>query len=359
VKQVREPTISVRVIVPFIEVAPRDPNQLNRLGKRGICAADLANPELRVPCRVAHDLLTRTVKRSGDQALGVKAGEMFEPGLLDVATLAARSCATLRDSIVCALRFVDLTDQSLRVQLIEESEHAILRCWRTEDPNLPALNDFTLISTCALIRESTRRRVDPLEVHFKHHQATDAVTYARIFEGAVIKLGMPYNALVFRRSALDEVLAHAHPGLQNAYEVRAKTLLSRLNTTETVTERVHQIIDAQLRVGEASMPGVARELSVSVATLRRHLQREGQGFSDILEEVRRTLAEEHLSNSNMSIMEIAHALGFSHVAAFYRAFRRWFHGVTPTELRARRRAGDTSAALTSSAPASEAKTRTA
>jgi AraC-like DNA-binding protein len=347
VKQAREPTISGRLIVPFLEVWGSEPAQLKRLGRRGIGPADLVNPDLRVPCRVALELLSQAVTASGDEALGIKAGEAVDPGALDVAVLAARSCATLRDGIACALRFVDLSDESLRAQLVEEGERAVWRCWRADDANLPASNDFTLASTYMLIRACTERPVELLEVHFKHAHATSAAAYGRVFDGAPIKLGMPYNALVFRRSALDEVLTRAHSGLQIAYEARASALLRRLHAPESVADRVQQIAAAQLRLrhdGATSMTGIARELGVSVATLRRHLQREGRGFSDILEHVRRCLAEEQLCNTDMSIMEVSRSLGFSHVAAFYRAFRRWFHGITPTELRARTRDGEPSRA---------------
>lgn len=335
--QAREPTISVRLILPFLAVRGSHPNQLQRLARRGIHPEDLVNPELRIPCRVALELLEHAIAESGDQALGIKAGEANDPGALDVAVLAARSCATLREGITCALRFVDLSDESLRAQLVEEGELATWRCWRADDVNLPASNDFTLASVYALLCSCAERAIDLLEVHFKHSQATDAEAYARVFDGAPVKLGMPCNALVFRRSMLDEPLARAHVDLQSAYEARANTLQRRLHAPESVAERVQQIATAQLREGETSMTSIASELGVSVATLRRHLQREGGSFSDILEHVRRGLAEEQLCNTDMSVMEVARSLGFSHVAAFYRAFRRWFNDLTPTELRTRAR----------------------
>jgi AraC-like DNA-binding protein len=336
VKQAREHTISARLIVPFLEVTGSHPMQLTRLQTRGIGLADLANPEQRVSCRVAGELLREAVAASGDATLGLKAGEAIDP--LDVTTLAARSCATLRDAIACVQRFMALSDESLRAQLVEEGTRAIWRSWHTEDLDLPAINDFTLASACALIRACTMQPLVLLEVHFKHRVASDSATYARVFAGAEIKLGMPCNALVFRRSALDQVLTRAHPGLQTAFEARASSLLRRLQSPANVTERVQQVTAAQWRAGEASMSSVARELGVSVATLRRHLQREGIGFSDIDEEVRRGLAEDQLSNTDMPVSEVARSLGFSHAAAFYRAFRRWFAGMTPTELRARARA---------------------
>jgi AraC-like DNA-binding protein len=113
-------------------------------------------------------------------------------------------------------------------------------------------------------------------------------------------------------------------------------LLARLQEP-SFAEQVQLKTAAHVRAGSASMTDVARALDLSVATLRRHLQREGKRFSDILCEARRDLAVDLLSNTSMSIADVARSVGFSHTAVFYRAFRRWFHDVTPTDLRGRAR----------------------
>jgi AraC-like DNA-binding protein len=52
----------------------------------------------------------------------------------------------------------------------------------------------------------------------------------------------------------------------------------------------------------------------------------------LLDRMRRDYAKRALRQSQLSIAEIGHHLGFAHPPAFHRAFRRWF-GVTPSELR--------------------------
>jgi len=53
----------------------------------------------------------------------------------------------------------------------------------------------------------------------------------------------------------------------------------------------------------------------------------------VVEDTRRRAAAHYLSNRSLSIAEVSYLVGFSDVAAFHRAFRRW-HGRTPTEFRA-------------------------
>ena len=95
-----------------------------------------------------------------------------------------------------------------------------------------------------------------------------------------------------------------------------------------------ETITAQLASGEMTMESVSAALGVSVATLRRRLEEEGTTFTLLVDEVRRDLAERHLSDPHRTISEVAFMLGFSHAPAFHKAFRRWT-GATPSERRAR------------------------
>ena len=81
------------------------------------------------------------------------------------------------------------------------------------------------------------------------------------------------------------------------------------------------------------MPVAAVTLGMSVATLRRRLTAEGTGFNEIVNDIRRTVAETFLV-SDVPASEISQLLGFAHVPAFYAAFRRWT-GATPATYRAR------------------------
>ena len=59
---------------------------------------------------------------------------------------------------------------------------------------------------------------------------------------------------------------------------------------------------------------------------------EGSSYRSILEDVRHTLAIEHLKTDRLSIQEIAFTLGYSDMANFRRAFKRW-EGLAPSDFR--------------------------
>ncbi|MFC7618227.1 helix-turn-helix transcriptional regulator [Actinokineospora soli] len=85
------------------------------------------------------------------------------------------------------------------------------------------------------------------------------------------------------------------------------------------------------------MPGieeVAEHLHLSSRTLRRKLADEGHTFRGLVDEVRRTLAEDLLTAGDLSVEQIAHRLGYNATPAFTAAFTRW----TTMSPRAYRRA---------------------
>ncbi len=78
------------------------------------------------------------------------------------------------------------------------------------------------------------------------------------------------------------------------------------------------------------MDTVAREFGMSARTLSRRLAAEGQTFKGLLDEVRRSLAFQYLKDRRFSFKQVAYLLGYSEVAAFYHAFRRW-SGASPLQ----------------------------
>ena len=88
--------------------------------------------------------------------------------------------------------------------------------------------------------------------------------------------------------------------------------------------------------GTATLADVASALHLSERTLARKLEHEGTSFKNLLEDLRRRLALRYVGDSDLAFSEIAFLLGFSQVAAFHRAFKRWTDQ-TPLEYRTGRR----------------------
>lgn len=72
-----------------------------------------------------------------------------------------------------------------------------------------------------------------------------------------------------------------------------------------------------------SIENVAEYLHMSDRTLKRQLAAEGTSFSTLVDEVRYRHATSLLSRTDYSLEQIADELGYSDVANFSRAFKRW------------------------------------
>ena len=108
--------------------------------------------------------------------------------------------------------------------------------------------------------------------------------------------------------------------------------LDKLTANESLAARVRRLL-LEKRNGFPSQQVTARMLHMTPRTLHRRLVDEGTSFHDLLEDVRRTLAVEHVKSGRFAIEEIAYMLGYSDLANFRRAFRRW-ESVPPSAYRA-------------------------
>jgi AraC-like DNA-binding protein len=284
----------------------------------GIGASEFANPETRLPHRAVMALLQQLVDRSGDPSIGLRAGCSVEIGDFDALEYAARCTVDVRGAIECMCRYMSLLNEAADVSLREEGDRAIWE-FRIHDgvPQVPAANDFVVASALTFAR-----------IYVEVPEAS----FERVF-GKNVKLGMPQNAWVFPASLLALPMLRAHPTIHIAFETRARELAERLRGQQGVAGRVREVVFAHLRAGDASMASVARAMAMSVATLRRRLEAEGTTHSEILDRVRSDLAMIYLSDSQLSVRDIAFLLGYSQSRAFHNAFRRWSDGSTPVDYR--------------------------
>ena len=82
-----------------------------------------------------------------------------------------------------------------------------------------------------------------------------------------------------------------------------------------------------------SLPDLARQCNMSRATLARQFQEKlGRSPSDLLTDIRMTLAANELKRSSLSTGAVAEAVGYQSEAAFQRAFKSHM-GITPAQWR--------------------------
>ncbi len=88
------------------------------------------------------------------------------------------------------------------------------------------------------------------------------------------------------------------------------------------SDEIRAVMVASLRRGGATLDDTARAHRISARTLQRHLGRMGTSHSELLAEVRLTIACRLLADSGKRLSDIAKILGYANASSFSRSFVR-------------------------------------
>ncbi|HEX4339076.1 MAG TPA: AraC family transcriptional regulator [Polyangiaceae bacterium] len=324
--------LSIRLLWPFFRAAGVVPAVVDELSAAGIGSAEFANPSTRVSHRLMMHLLDRCVAASGDPALGLRAGEQLEPANGDVLAHASPFVATLGDAMRCISQYLRLVSDAEEVTLAGAGEFVEWRFRSTDGvPRPAAVNDFIIASMMKLARLRLAKYEPPTELRFMHERPSYASAYDR-FETRVV-FGAPYNAIVMPKSRLAMPMQRKTVAGE-AFELHARQVLQRMNRKDGLSGRVREEVALHLSTGVVSMNWIAEHLAMSVATLRRRLGDEGTTYAEVVDDIRKQLADRYLKERALTVSEIAFLLGFANVTAFHRAFKRW-RGMPPAAYRAK------------------------
>jgi AraC-like DNA-binding protein len=326
--------VSIRFFWPFGRLIERYPQGLASLSSVGIGLADYANPDTRLSLSAAIDLINESINITGDPALGLRAGELVEAGDYDALEYAARSCSNVREAIGCIARHARVMSDAGQLTLVEKGDRVILGfCLVDVERVPPAINDFVVSIFMNLIRRYTGGGDMATEVQFVHRPTGYLDEYQRIFRTKVT-FNAPYNAIVFPREWLDARLIRVNSRISAAFELQVRQLLEKHQRKESIGDKTRALVLAKLSHGDISMKTVARALSMSVATLRRQLSEEKLRYYDIVEQIRKELAQRYLRDPGRSVRDVAFLIGFADIVTFHKAFKRWT-GITPAQYRER------------------------
>jgi len=155
------------------------------------------------------------------------------------------------------------------------------------------------------------------------------------FFRAPLRFDSDESALVFEEHWLDRPLPTVDPLLRRRVETEARARQASIRAD--FAGSVRRLLRQRLQLGGFSMDQLAGLLGMHRRTLDRHLKRSGVAYGELLESVKREVAQQLLLDTELQVQSIAESLGYSSAANFATAFRRWT-GRTPREYR-RRAAG--------------------
>lgn len=326
-----EPTLSIRLLWPFVRALGNDPRGAMLLEGLKLRGDDLVFDQ-RISASAAMAALKVAVEMTGDPTFGLRAGKLTDQGTFGILEHGFAVAATLRDAIAFFIRHFPVMSEASEAWLATEGERTVF--WYAPIvPHPPGANDLLVGAAVGLVQRHCAPEFQPREVWLTHDKPSYAALYEEMWN-VPVRFGAHANAIVFDTTWLERPMPAANANMAIVFERKAQQIASGLTHGATMGRRVRERLIAGLADGAVEMAAVARALKISTATLRRRLDEEGSAFSEILDDVRKDAAQRYLLGSELSVTEIALRLGFSHVRAFARAFRRWT-GTTPSEFRAR------------------------
>ncbi|QRY61255.1 AraC family transcriptional regulator [Gordonia sp. PDNC005] len=304
------------------------------LAGTGLDAAELRRADAEVSPRQELTVITNLVDAVDDPTgLGVTAGMRYQLTTYGMFGFALLSSPTLRSAIDVGLRFLDLTFVFSRIRPVETSDGVELLL---DAPDVPErLRRFVVerdaAAVCAIHRDLTGGPAPAVRIGFD--EPADSAAYRAAF-GALPDFGAPETVIAMSDEQLDVPLPRADTHAAALAQAQCREILRSRSTRSGLAGRVLDLLS-----GDPAHPptadDAARALAMSPRTLRHRLAAEGTSYRDLLQEMRRRLAEEMLLSGRLTVGETAQRLGYVEVSSFSQAFRRWT-GVGPAEFRRQR-----------------------
>jgi len=198
---------------------------------------------------------------------------------------------------------------------------------------IPAL-EFAFAWLVGVARRNTGVAIVPRSVSFAHPSSAPSARYESVF-GVAPAFGATVSLLELHARDLSLPQRTADELVARLVERHARALLSQIPSGDGLASRARAWIAERLARGEletASVAALSSAIGVSARSLQRRLAAEGTSYQALLDDVRHALSLEYLTQPELSVAEIAFALGFAEESAFHRAFFRWA-GITPGEQR--------------------------
>jgi AraC-like DNA-binding protein len=302
--------------------------------RAGLSELNFDDPLIRVPASGQVKLLEYAAEATDDTAFGLHLAEQANPrkaGLLFYVVSAAKN---LGEAMALFARFSRMVNESARVKITQRAESVVIELGfvGTRRRRARQLTEFELALAVKVTREITGREIRPVRVAFAHARNADLREFERFF-GCPVEFGAPADQMEFSNATLALALVTGDPHLletlrpfcEQAARARHSAACSLRASVENEVERL-------LPQRQANAKAVAKALALSVRTLSRRLSEEGTTFAAVVEELRRGLALQYLSDSGFSLAQIAWLLGYEGATSFNHAFKRWT-GRSPSATR--------------------------
>jgi AraC-like DNA-binding protein len=305
------------------------------LKKSGLTEQQINDSNARVAVDDQIKFLNAAADALRDDFLGFHLAQLPDLRELGLMFYVAASSETLGDALRRSARYSSIVNEGLALTCASEGNIRMtfeyVGIARHSDRHQM---EFLMTALIRICRQLTGRRLTPSRARIMHRRRNHGGSEMAAFFGRNIAFGTAVDELTFAERIGDMPVIGADPYLNKLLVANCEQALSHRRANRgAFRAAVENAIVPMLPHGKVRASQIAASLGLSLRTSARRLALEHVTFSEILENLRSDLAEQYLSDPELSISRIAWLLGYQEVSAFTHAFKRWC-GKTPRAVRA-------------------------
>ena len=288
-----------------------------------MASVDLRDPAARIPLHLYEPAILRAMDVTKAPWLGWEFGANVNLSSHGVLGYAAMSSETLRDALELAVKYLRTRGTLVELSLKVEGDTAVIQL-----DELVALNDvapFLVEGFFVGLHYIGSHLMGETYLDGELRFAFPEPDYFQQMKPIIpvpVQFDCAYHQMRFPAVRLEQKLRFADPRLAQMAEAQCEQEMASIKSPPKLLGQVRRIV-----LGEAgrfpSVEETASELHMSSRTLKRKLQQLGTSYQRILDDLRKGLAVEYLTQTECTVDEIAIQLGYSDASNFARAFRRW------------------------------------
>ncbi len=294
----------------------------------------LAEPECRISTPIANELVKHALKLTGESTLGYHLGTQMRISIHGFIGYAIMTANDITDALVLANRFIQLRMPFLQLYFSTFGEKATLQlqCDIEIEPLRTEIVMGLTFGIMTMAKALTGIDVLKGDIDFDFPKPDGFDKYIeKLSPQYNMRFEQPHLIASFDKSYLGLTMVNADPIASQIAINQCEAELSALGERRRLAMRVRDIL-THSEQHYLSIENVADRLHMSDRTLKRQLAAEGTSFSTLVDEVRYRHATSLLSRTDYTLEQIADELGYSDVANFSRAFKRW-SGRSPSSWR--------------------------
>ncbi|HEX5355301.1 MAG TPA: AraC family transcriptional regulator ligand-binding domain-containing protein [Aquabacterium sp.] len=258
----------------------------------------------------------------------------WDTGPIGFITMASHN---LREAAESLAQFYNLLNDVyiLQAQLINQRFEIAMEPLSTH--HSPCLERLTLATICWHARWLSRRADLRFDVHFAFPQpdATQLSALQKTF-GGELRFDTARSTLLGPAEYELLPVSRGDHGVQETLRAQLMAEMAALQDASTsFVHKIERIIQPRLSTGEVTLDDIAAEAGVSVRTLQTRLEESGLNFRTLLDRMRHAQVLMYMGDLDISLIDMAHMLGFATQSSFHHAFKRWT-GMTPGAYRKQR-----------------------